>query len=164
MAERDGSRANLRAVGGKESASYGPAQGSRAGSPVPTMSPRSQENTPSIHDQLASLEQHIQRRMAELEPLAREYRELEQIACRLGLLGSERVRDGGREGRGLGNGRVRPGERHRQLLELIRDRPGITVRQAAVELDVDPTSLYRIVRRLVEDGEIEKYGLELRPL
>ena len=117
------------------------------------MSPRP-DKTPSIRDQLAKLETHIQQRMEELEPLAREYHELEQIARRLGLVGA---------GTSRSNGRAPAGHRHEQMLSLIRDQPGITVREAATELDVDPTSLYRIVRRLVDDGDIEKRGLQLHP-
>ena len=105
-------------------------------------------------------------RMAELAPLVDEYRELEQIANRLGL----EVADGAGNGAGprLPDGRrgtvhVPAGQRHRQFSELIRRRPGITVREAAHELGVDPTSLYRIVRRLVADGEVEKRGRTLHP-
>src|SRR5690348_5886586 len=101
------------------------------------MPQRAQETTPSVREQLASLEDHIRRRMEELAPLAAEYHELEQIALRLGLVDAPRraPRDGDR---GRANGRAGAGERHDQLLTLIRRRPGITVREAATVLDVDP--------------------------
>ncbi len=41
--------------------------------------------------------------------------------------------------------------------------PGITVREVGSELGVDPTSLYRIVHRLEQDGALEKRGRELMP-
>jgi hypothetical protein len=59
---------------------------------------------------------------------------------------------------------ARPGQRGEQLVELVRARPGITVRQAGGELGVDPTSLYRIVRRLEASGEVRKNGRGLEPV
>ena len=60
-------------------------------------------------------------------------------------------------------GRARAGsaQRSQQLVELVRARPGITVREAGTELGVDPTSLYRVVRRLEERGELRKNGRNL---
>jgi hypothetical protein len=136
--------------------------------------PRSSEPSSrvSARAQLEELEEHVRRRMEELAPLVEEYRELEQIARRLGLLDAggdwvppEQTRDGGRV-----PDRPRPtihapaGHRHRQLLSLVRERPGVTVREAAAEIGVDPTSLYRIVRRLVSDGDIEKRSRSLHPV
>jgi DNA-binding MarR family transcriptional regulator len=46
---------------------------------------------------------------------------------------------------------------------MVRERPGITVREIAADLGVDPTSLYRIVHRLERDGVLEKRGRQLRP-
>ena len=123
----------------------------------------------SIPDELAKLEAHVRRRMTELAPLVHEYRELEQIANRLGLEIDARNGAGPSVPNGLLDGRratihVPAGRRHQQLLALIRERPGITVREAAQELGVDPTSLYRIVRRLVADRDVEKRGRSLHPL
>jgi hypothetical protein len=53
--------------------------------------------------------------------------------------------------------------RRDQLLELVKARPGITVREIGTELGVDPTSLYRIVHRLEQDGALRKRGRELLP-
>ena len=55
-----------------------------------------------------------------------------------------------------------PGERERQLLELVASRPGVTVREIAGELGVDPTGLYGIVRRLQAKGRLSKEGAGLR--
>jgi transposase-like protein len=44
------------------------------------------------------------------------------------------------------------------LVDLVRTRPGITVREAATELGVDPTGLYRVVHRLEERGALRKHG------
>jgi hypothetical protein len=62
------------------------------------------------------------------------------------------------------NGGARPSTRRDQLLALVKQRPGITVAQAGQEMGVDATSLYRIVRRLEDDGAIKKQGRELQPV
>jgi DNA-binding MarR family transcriptional regulator len=46
---------------------------------------------------------------------------------------------------------------------MVKERPGITVREVGSELGVDPTSLYRIVHRLEQDGALQKRGRELLP-
>ncbi len=56
---------------------------------------------------------------------------------------------------------ARPGQRSEQLVTLVKAKPGITVREVGTELGVDPTSLYRIVRRLEEAGELRKSGRSL---
>ena len=53
--------------------------------------------------------------------------------------------------------------REEQLLGLIAENPGITVTAAGKQLGVDPTGLYRPVRKLVADGRIDKQGAELHP-
>jgi CRP-like cAMP-binding protein len=140
----------------------------------------------SVIDELKGLEDRVAQRMEELRPLVDEYRELEQVAERLGVsprAGADtsapaapprrstrrarsarkatpttRARAGSsRAGRGAQNGR------REQLLSMVKARPGITVREVGSELGVDPTSLYRIVHRLERDGELQKRGRELLP-
>jgi hypothetical protein len=55
------------------------------------------------------------------------------------------------------------GERQQQIAELVTQRPGITVRELAGELGVDPTSLYRNIHRLESAGTIKKQGRALTP-
>lgn len=154
----------------------------------------------SVIDELKGLEDRVARRMKELRPLVDEYRELEQVAQRLGVspvgadtpssrrrtAGKRRApsgtaRAGGTPSRVSGSprrssgapreagatsdgaDRARTGGRREQLLAMVKARPGITVREAGSELGVDPTSLYRIVHRLEQDGALEKRGRELRP-
>jgi DNA-binding IclR family transcriptional regulator len=59
---------------------------------------------------------------------------------------------------------VAPGQRGRQLLELVRARPGITVSEVAAEFGVDPTGLYRVVKRLEQSGDVRKNGRALEPV
>jgi hypothetical protein len=128
--------------------------------------------------------------MKELRPLVDEYRELESVAERLGVkvddsaptrrrstrsapatratgTRARKAPANGRRTRGRRSGSRRPiaarGQRQRELLELVKARPGITVREVGRELGVDPTSLYRIVRLLEQDGTIKKQGSELQP-
>ena len=145
----------------------------------------------SVLDDLRDAEKRVVKRLKELEPAVNEYRELEQVAQRLGLdiaagapavtrrprrrspSSAKQAPAGGdassgassRSGRSRRSGRrnASPGQRTEQLLALVRERPGVTVREAGNELGVDPTSLYRVVRRLEERGEVRKNGRQLEP-
>jgi len=157
----------------------------------------------SLIDELKGLEDRVAERMQELRPLVDEYRELEQVAQKLGVSSptaadtptprsrsraAARKRSGARStnssaatraaaGTGRpsspaprtagaspgGAARTRSNGRRDQLLDMVNARPGITVREAGSELGVDPTSLYRIVHRLEQDGALQKRGRELMP-
>jgi CRP-like cAMP-binding protein len=130
----------------------------------------------SVIEELKGLEDRVAQRLAELRPLVDEYHELEQIAERLGL---SQARGDARPARGrgaarrprakAGTGAARPSRRARdggrrdQLLAVVNEQPGITVREVGSRLGVDPTSLYRIVHRLEQDGALRKNGRELLP-
>jgi hypothetical protein len=141
----------------------------------------------SVLDDLRAAESRVAKRLKELEPMVAEYRELEAVANRLGIdvaaskaeAPARRARRGTRKAatkatattkpdatttRRARRAYARPGERGEQLLELVRARPGITVRDAGSDLGVDPTSLYRIVRRLEERGQVRKNGRALEPV
>jgi len=153
----------------------------------------------SLIDELKGLEDRVAERMKELRPLVDEYRELEQVAQKLGVppatpdtpaprrraaarkrsrarstkssratrgAGASRARTAAppaAEAAAAGTARARSNGRRDQLLDMVRARPGITVREVGSELGVDPTSLYRIVHRLEQDGALEKRGRELMP-
>jgi hypothetical protein len=147
----------------------------------------------SVIDELKGLEDRVARRMQELRPLVDEYRELEQVAERLGVAATidppaPRRRTARRRAARPGapgtarranaaaangttdsvavkrsGGRTRSPGRRDQLMEMVKARPGITVREAGAELGVDPTSLYRVVHRLEQDGALQKRGRELLP-
>ncbi len=142
----------------------------------------------SVLDHFREAEQRVAQRMKELEPAVAEYRELEEVAKRLGIdpaasnapsrsQASERRRSRrtstnsspassaarkptSRRGSRRG---AASGQRQQQLLELVRSRPGITVREAGTELGVDPTGLYRVVSRLEKSGDVRKNGRQLEP-
>jgi len=142
----------------------------------------------SVLDDLRAAEQRVAERLRELEPSVAEYNELKAVADRLGI-DADRAptpaatvtrrattrRGASRSARRsnaatatkaaaakpAGRSRADSGQRGQQLVELVRARPGITVREAGAELGVDPTSLYRVVRRLEERGELRKNGRNL---
>jgi hypothetical protein len=142
----------------------------------------------SVIEELKGLEDRVAQRMQELRPLVDEYRELEQVAEKLGVSPASAAdtpsprRRSTRRARTAAAARTasaktRPGTspatapstgtrangRRDDLLKMVKARPGITVREVGTELGVDPTSLYRIVHRLEQDGALQKRGRELLP-
>ena len=141
----------------------------------------------SVIDELKGLEDRVAQRMKELRPLVDEYRELEQVAERLGVSPTNGTGTSPSRRRTTRRARTKPAAaaapaatttkpvrskrpararsdgRRDQLLGVVKARPGITVREVGAELGVDPTSLYRIVHRLEQDGELRKRGRELLP-
>lgn len=61
------------------------------------------------------------------------------------------------------SGATRGGDRQKQVLSLIDSRPGVTVAELAKQISVARTSLYPVVRRLEESGQIRKDGTGLHP-
>lgn len=57
----------------------------------------------------------------------------------------------------------RVGKHDEALISLVVRRPGVTVAQAAGELDVHPTALYPVIRRLEVRGQLAKRGRGLHP-
>jgi transcriptional regulator with GAF, ATPase, and Fis domain len=143
----------------------------------------------SVLDDFRAAEQRVAQRLKELEPAVAEYRELEAVAQRLGIDAGAAVAEAApaartrrapqprraRAATATNNGapkqapagarrRTPAGGREQQLLELVRARPGITVREAGQDFGVDPTSLYRLVRRLEQNGQLRKKGRGLEPV
>jgi hypothetical protein len=57
-----------------------------------------------------------------------------------------------------------PGRRHEDVLRLVAEQPGITVREIGERLGVDPTGLYRVAKRLTDEGRLSKQGTGLYPV
>ena len=68
-----------------------------------------------------------------------------------------------RRGPGRPRGRRGGNTRANQALELVRSRPGITIPEIAQELKIEPNYLYRVMPKLVEDGQVTKDGQGWRP-
>jgi hypothetical protein len=113
-----------------------------------------------------------------LRELQEEVKRLE--AARSALLGSRRgpgrprgsgsgsapaPGSGRRAGRRPGRPRGRRGgnTRSNQALELVRNQPGITIPQIAETLRIEPNYLYRVMPKLVSDGQIRREGQGWHP-
>jgi hypothetical protein len=59
---------------------------------------------------------------------------------------------------GRPRGRRGGNTRANQALALVRDRPGITIPQIAEELKIEPNYLYRVMPKLVDDGQVKRDG------
>jgi hypothetical protein len=73
--------------------------------------------------------------------------------------GAARARSGARRATA-----ARPGQRNDDVLRLVEENPGITVREISERLGVDPTGLYRVAKRLTDDGRVRKDGTRLYPV
>ena len=111
----------------------------------------------------------------EIESRLQELRdEVARLESALGALVGAATRRGPGRPRGSGNaapaqtttarkpGRPRGsrsgGTRATQALELVRDEPGITIPQIADALKIEPNYLYRVMPKLVSDGQVRRDG------
>jgi hypothetical protein len=79
-----------------------------------------------------------------------------------GATSSTRRRSSGRRP-GRPRGRRSGGTRATQALELVRQRPGITIPEIAENLKIEPNYLYRVMPRLVADGQVTRDGQGWHP-
>lgn len=134
----------------------------------------------SLIKELESVEKRVLARLRELEPLVAEHRELSEIAARLGLdvsradastsrrSGQASARDrgadpAGRRAKAKPSGREASAARDQRVLAIVQATPGVTVAEVARQLDVAPSSLYRVVRKLTRERVLVKRGLALHP-
>lgn len=144
----------------------------------------------TLADEARTLRERVAARLAELEPLVREYQELQRVADELGLTESEpasataeepaapaaaapqaaasdqqsRRASARRRQARRGQSRVAAAaERDARLLEAVSANPGATVAEIATALGVDAVSLYRPVRDLASTGQVVKRGRGLFP-
>jgi hypothetical protein len=137
----------------------------------------------SVLQELSDLRQRAEARLTELEPLVAEYQQLQAVLAKLGTddlprrataakpatrrrasakPARKRATPAKRAGRGTGRRRAAaPGSREGDVVRLVTQRPGISVPEIARELNVDPTGLYAIVRRLTAKGQMRKDGTKL---
>jgi len=64
---------------------------------------------------------------------------------------------------GRPRGRRSGNTRANQALELVRSRPGITIPQIAEALKIEPNYLYRVMPKLVQDGQVKRDGQGWHP-
>ena len=117
-------------------------------------------------DFLDEKRKEIDARLRELRPMVDEYNRLEQAAAALSGVGgagrattTPRRRRSAGGGGGAGRRRGRPrgsGNRAKQALELVRTRPGITIKEMATAMQIQPNYLYRVMPTLESDGQVVK--------
>ena len=64
---------------------------------------------------------------------------------------------------GRPRGRRGGNTRANQALALVREKPGITIPQIAESLKIEPNYLYRVMPKLVEDGQVKRDGQGWHP-
>jgi IclR helix-turn-helix domain len=129
----------------------------------------------SLADEVRELRQRVAERMAELEPMVREYEQLQKVAAELGIESEQPpapASDGATAPAGAPAQRPRrpraktpavQREHAARLLGVVSSKPGATVAEIAAEIGVQPTSLYRLVRDLASEGALTKRGRGLYP-
>jgi hypothetical protein len=93
-----------------------------------------------------------------------EYKRLEKAAAALsGVGGRQRAATAPRRRRSSAGGgarqRGRPrgsGNRAKQALELVRANPGITIKEMASAMRIEPNYLYRVMPTLESEGHVVK--------
>jgi hypothetical protein len=64
---------------------------------------------------------------------------------------------------GRPRGRRGGNTRANQALELVRQQPGITIPEIAESLKIEPNYLYRVMPKLVDDGQVTREGQGWHP-
>lgn len=64
---------------------------------------------------------------------------------------------------GRPRGRRGGNTRANQALALVREKPGITIPEIATSLKIEPNYLYRVMPKLVEDGQVTREGQGWHP-
>ena len=64
---------------------------------------------------------------------------------------------------GRPRGRRGGNTRANQALALVRERPGITIPEIAEQLKIEPNYLYRVMPKLVDDGQVKRDGQGWHP-
>jgi hypothetical protein len=110
---------------------------------------------------------------ARLDTLKEEVKRLE--AARAALLGTRRgpgrpvgSKSGSHDGRrtarrGRPRGRRGGSTRSNEALELVRAQPGITIPALAETMKIQPNYLYRVMPKLLADGQIKREGQGWHP-
>jgi hypothetical protein len=68
-----------------------------------------------------------------------------------------------RRAAGRPRGRRGGNTRANQALALVREKPGITIPEIAESLKIEPNYLYRVMPKLVDDGQVTREGQGWHP-
>ena len=64
---------------------------------------------------------------------------------------------------GRPRGRRGGNTRSKQALDLVKSKPGITIPEIAQQLGIEPNYLYRVMPKLVADGQVKRDGQGWHP-
>ena len=123
-------------------------------------------------DLLKRTTQEIQGRLKQLEPLVREHERLRRALS--ALTGGEETPKPTPKRRGSGRSqgqraqrkqtkRAGRGERREQVLRVVGEEPGLTPSEAARRVGIQQSQLHSLVKRLEEEGAIERRDGALYP-
>jgi Winged helix-turn-helix DNA-binding len=114
-----------------------------------------------IDDRLRELKEEVARLEAARNALVGGRRRPGRPRAAAGTQPTPRRTAGRRPGRP--RGRSRGGTRANQALELVRSTPGITIPQIAEKMGIEPNYLYRVMPRLLSDGQVKREGQGWHP-
>ena len=111
-----------------------------------------------MSDLLDGIQRDIHARLDELRPLVREYEQLRQAMAALEGVPAEREPAAAKPRTASPPRRKRAaaGTNREQVLTAVQDHPGASAGQIAEASGVQRTVVYGVLRRLVDDGVIDK--------
>jgi hypothetical protein len=115
-----------------------------------------------IDSRLAELKQEVTKLEAARAALVGGRRGPGRPTSANGATSSTRTRAAARKP-GRPRGRRGGNTRANQALDLVRSRPGITIPQIAEQLKIEPNYLYRVMPKLVDDGQVKRDGQGWHP-
>jgi predicted HTH transcriptional regulator len=111
-----------------------------------------------VPDLVDRIRRELADRLAELEPVVREYRQLERVRAAMGE-GEPRGRRGrSRSGRQTSARRAARGERQRQILSLLEEHPEISSSELARRLETSTSNIQTTLSRLRRRGRLDREG------
>jgi hypothetical protein len=106
-----------------------------------------------------AVRRQVESRIAELEPLVKEYEDLRRIVAAI----EDEERGSGRAAprrrlAASGAGAGGHGARAEDALQRIAAQPGVAVGELAAQMGIGTTYLYRLLPRLEREGKLRKEG------
>lgn len=114
-------------------------------------------------DLVEETRQKFQTRLDELRPQHEEFLKLEGIVAGFDTLANgsapKRSTAGRKRGTSATADRAARGERPQQFINLVKANPGITVTEAADQMEgMNPNYLYRLAKEMTDGGKLRKEG------
>jgi hypothetical protein len=114
-----------------------------------------------IDSRLEELKQEVVKLEAARAALVGARRGPGRPAATNGATTRRRAPSGRRAGRP--RGRRSGNTRANQALDIVRDNPGVTIPDIAKQMDIEPNYLYRVMPRLVSEGQVRREGQGWHP-